>query len=242
MSGTSFTSESSSSTYTTQITENKTYIPDADYKVTFNLDGGTGVSNTTYRAGVGLTLGTPTKSGQFEFLGWTGEGITTPTKNVTIPANAVGDKSYKANWQEYYIVKWNNTADYGNYIGEDALICYPIDSTDPSKISRDYNKVYGKRIRYTAPDGTTRYANPYAVNSGIKIKKGSSLIFEMYDDWTEDAEINVTGLVPRSGHGCKDPNCTLFCVACDYSTNIKLIFPSSGSQPPYLWSITASSF
>ena len=152
-------------------------------------------------------MGTPTKSGQFEFLGWTGEGITTPTKNVTIPANAVGDKSYKANWQEYYIVKWDIAlcakslacnydggyySRYVEYIGESSLVSYPYDTTDSSKASYDSIRGY-KRIRYTDQKGSTKYANPFdSCGSGIKIKKGSAFILEMYaGSWGADSGVSI---------------------------------------------------
>ncbi len=152
-------------------------------------------------------MGTPTKSGQFEFTGWTGEGITTPTKNVTIPATAVGDKSYKANWQEYYIVKWDAAlcskslglyVDGGyyshnvGYIGESSLVSYPYDTTDKSKASHAPSSG-NKRIRYTDQKGSTKYANPFnPCGSGIKIKKGSAFILEMYaGTWGADSGVAI---------------------------------------------------
>ena len=134
-------------------------------------------------------MGTPTKSGQFEFLGWTGEGITTPTKNVTIPANAVGDKSYKANWQEYYTITWmNNDPTNSSYIGNaTTLKCYPIDVSSVNDASRDPSSHGLKRIKYISPDGNICFANP-GVNSVISIKAGSALIFQMYSGFsTNDA-------------------------------------------------------
>ena len=253
MSGTSFTSESSDPTYTTQITENKTYIPDVDYKVTFDLDGGTGVSNTTYRAGVGLTLGTPTKSGQFEFLGWTGEGITTPTKNVTIPANAVGDKSYKANWQEYYIVKWDAALcapslgfyyDGGyysrnvGYIGESSLVSYPYDTTDKSKASHGTNSG-AKRIRYTDQKGSTKYANPFnPCGSGIKIIKGSAFILEMYaGTWGADSSIAICDPSNSVINSASDSSGVLLSSSFVPTSNIKikLRYDNMTSQNTYHW-------
>lgn len=51
---------------------------------------------TTGTAGL-ITLKNPTKTG-YTFQGWTGEGITTPSKNVTIPVGSSGNKTYTAVW------------------------------------------------------------------------------------------------------------------------------------------------
>lgn len=63
------------------------------------LDGGTlsKDSVTSYHSQEEITLPTPTKEG-YDFAGWTGEGITTPNKNVTIPTGTTGPRSYIANW------------------------------------------------------------------------------------------------------------------------------------------------
>lgn len=44
-----------------------------------------------------ITLTDPTRWG-FIFNGWTGNGVTTPTKNVTIDQGSFGDKAFKANY------------------------------------------------------------------------------------------------------------------------------------------------
>lgn len=69
------------------------------YPLTYNLDGGTlsKDSVTSYHSQEEITLPTPTKEG-YDFAGWTGEGITTPNKNVTIPTGTTGPRSYIANW------------------------------------------------------------------------------------------------------------------------------------------------
>lgn len=53
---------------------------------------------TTYDVETEVTLSEPTRLG-YEFLGWTGEGIETPTKRVTIPQGSTGNKTYTTNWQ-----------------------------------------------------------------------------------------------------------------------------------------------
>ena len=53
-------------------------------------------NGTTGTAGL-ITLKNPTKTG-YTFQGWVGEGITTPSKNVTIPVGSSGNKTYTAVW------------------------------------------------------------------------------------------------------------------------------------------------
>ncbi len=48
-----------------------------------------------------IALLTPVKQGS-EFLGWTGNGISTPTQNVVIPSGTKGKLTYTANWKLIY--------------------------------------------------------------------------------------------------------------------------------------------
>ena len=73
-----------------------------EYQITYNLDGGTqSASNPnpikyTVESDT-ITLSAPTRSG-YTFLGWTYEGQTAPSKNVTIPTGSIGDKTFTAHW------------------------------------------------------------------------------------------------------------------------------------------------
>ena len=80
------------------VTITGTFNPIA-YKITYNLDGGTNstANPSTYTVEDAVTLTAPTKSG-YTFLGWTYEGQTTPSKDVTIPTGSTGDKTFTANW------------------------------------------------------------------------------------------------------------------------------------------------
>ena len=77
-----------------------------EYTIITLLEGGNAGSSQVYFYTVEqtVTLPTPTRTG-YTFLGWTGEGITTPQPNVTIPKGSTGNKAYTANWQviEYTI-------------------------------------------------------------------------------------------------------------------------------------------
>lgn len=75
------------------------------YSITYNLDGGTASTVSNYTVESNITLPIPTRTG-YTFTGWTGTGLNTPTKNVTI-SNSVGNRNYTANWSKnYYTVNY----------------------------------------------------------------------------------------------------------------------------------------
>ena len=89
------------------------------YSITYDLAGGTlSTSNPdTYTIETPtFTLVNPSKNG-YVFSGWTGTGIDTPQKNVTIPQGSTGDRTYIANWAENIVnitvnrndTEWSNS-------------------------------------------------------------------------------------------------------------------------------------
>ena len=70
------------------------------YSISYDLQGGADNNPTTYytyeSATISLTV--PTRTGYY-FLGWTGSNGSEPQREVTIPTNSTGDKSYIANWR-----------------------------------------------------------------------------------------------------------------------------------------------
>ena len=89
-------------------TGDKTYIENwelTEYTITMDLNGGSGQEKVIYTiTDEDFELPTPTRNG-YEFVGWTGEGITTPQTRVKIPKGSTGNKAYTANWKviEYTI-------------------------------------------------------------------------------------------------------------------------------------------
>ncbi len=82
------------------------YLTTGDYKIFYNGIDDDATTLDTYTGAVSsfldekVTLKTPTKDG-YTFSGWTGTsitGLTTPTKEVTIAANAAGNRIYTAHW------------------------------------------------------------------------------------------------------------------------------------------------
>ncbi len=102
-------------------TGNKTYRANWEqtkYPITYNLNGGGGLSNDYYTYFAAKTLGTPSRT-DYKFTGWTGSNGSTPQTTVTIPAGSEGGKSYTANWADADDVVWltsvlynNNTVEY----------------------------------------------------------------------------------------------------------------------------------
>ena len=89
-------------------TGDKKYIENwelTEYNITMDLNGGSGQEKVVYTmTDEDFELPTPTRNG-YEFVGWTGEGITTPQTSVKIPKGSTGNKAYTANWKviEYTI-------------------------------------------------------------------------------------------------------------------------------------------
>ena len=75
----------------------------AEYTITMDLNGGSGQEKVVYTiTDEDFELPTPTRNG-YEFVGWTGERITTPQTSVKIPKGSTGNKAYTANWQEQLV-------------------------------------------------------------------------------------------------------------------------------------------
>ena len=97
-SGTSYT-DGQTITVTSDMTLYAQWTPH-NYSITYNLDGGTNASNNpaTYTFfSDNITLAEPTRLG-YTFDGWTYEGQTVPTKDVTIAHGSHDDKTFTAHW------------------------------------------------------------------------------------------------------------------------------------------------
>ena len=91
-----------------------------EYTIITLLEGGNAGSSGVYYYTVEqtVTLPTPTRTG-YTFLGWTGEGITTPQPNVTIPKGSTGDKRYIENWE---LTEYNITMDLNGGSGQEKVV------------------------------------------------------------------------------------------------------------------------
>jgi len=100
-----------------------------NYTINYTLNGGSlsGSNPNKYTIDTNsFTLNNPTKSG-YEFLGWTGTGYDTPTKNVTITKGNTGNLTFTANWSVInYTITYNLDGGY-------------LSSSNPNKYTIDTN-------------------------------------------------------------------------------------------------------
>lgn len=90
-----------------------------NYSITYDLQGGSvsppnPISYNFNNNSFGTILTNPTKAGCF-FAGWTGTGLTSPTRFVKIEKGSTGDRYYTAVWQVTYTIRhWKENLD-GSY-------------------------------------------------------------------------------------------------------------------------------
>ena len=133
-----------------------------EYTIITLLEGGNAGSSEVYFYTVEqtVTLPTPTRTG-YTFLGWTGEGITTPQPNVTIPKGSTGDKTYIENWK---LTEYNITMDLNGGSGQEKMV-YTITDEDfelPTPTRNGYEFVGWTGERITTP------------RTSVRIPKGST--------------------------------------------------------------------
>ena len=133
-----------------------------EYTIITLLEGGNAGTSEVYFYTVEqtVTLPTPTRTG-YTFLGWTGEGITTPQPNVTIPKGSTGDKTYIENW---ILTGYTITMDLNGGSGQEKVI-YTITDEDfelPTPTRNGY-----EFVGWTGEDITTPQTR-------VKIPKGST--------------------------------------------------------------------
>lgn len=115
-------------------TGDKTYTAHwtaTEYDITYVLNGGTNAQSNPAKYTIEsatITLDDPSKT-NYDFLGWTGEGTTTPTKGVQIPNGSTGAKTYTANWK-----------------GQPLAVSFDVDYTggqNPESVTVYYGETYG---------------------------------------------------------------------------------------------------
>lgn len=152
-----------------------------NYKITYDLDGGT-LNNgiTSYTIEDTITLPQPSKKG-YEFIGWTNDSIKTPTKTITIK-NETGDKFYKANYQiKSYQINYASD-NYGKITGTTKET--KKYKENPSGTTHETFDEY-KILKWAADKDVT-------LKDGTTIKKGAPLTEEQIKNVLVDDDITFT--------------------------------------------------
>ena len=163
-------------------TGDKKYIENwelTEYNITMDLNGGSGQEKVVYTmTDEDFELPTPTRNG-YEFVGWTGEGITEPQEIIEIPQGSTGDRTYTANWQviEYTII----TLLEGGNAGSSGEYFYTVEQTVtlPTPTRTGYTF-----LGWTGEGITTPQPN-------VTIPKGSTGDKKYIENW-ELTEYNIT--------------------------------------------------
>lgn len=110
--GSNGTTAQKSVTITKGSTGNRLYTANwtpTNYSISYNLNGGSlsGQKISYNIETANFTLPQPTRSG-YTFTGWTGTGLSSATKSVTVSKGSTGNRSYTANWSANgYTVSFN---------------------------------------------------------------------------------------------------------------------------------------
>ena len=201
--GTGLSSATKSVSVAKGSTGNRSYTANwsADsYSITYNLDGGS-ISGqpTSYSIETAtFTLPTPSKTG-YSFAGWTGTGLSSATKSVSVAKGSTGNRSYTATWTPVnYSITYN--LDGGSLSGQKTSYTIETDTftlPTPSKTGYTFNG-------WTGSNGST-------AQKTVSIAKGSTGNKTYTASWTVnnyvlDLNGNLDGSEPGniSGYGTAD--------------------------------------
>lgn len=183
-----------------------------EYSISYSLDGGTNNADnpSSYNAeDSAITLKYPVKEG-YNFLGWSGTGLTDITKDVMIESGSIGDKTYTAHWEKVsYTITYhlnggtNSQANPLTFTIDDLpLTLQPPTSSELEfwgwYTSEDFN-AETKISQITAAENITLYARFYHKNdNGIVYRlNGDEFTVEKY----EGTETEV--VIPDTYSGAK---------------------------------------
>ncbi len=156
----------------TSITIEAIWAPEP-YTITYNLNGGSSVSNpTTYDVETEtFTLINPTRTG-YNFAGWTGSNGTTAQTSVSVAKGSNGNKTFTANWTavNYSISYTMNGGACSSYTNS-----YTIETNNFSLCTPTRNGY--TFAGWTGSNGTTR-------QTSVSIPKGSTGNKSYTANWT----------------------------------------------------------
>lgn len=83
---------------TSDMTINATWTIET-YTITYNYNGGEANNTSTYTVeSDDIVVINPTREG-YEFVGWTGTELSSPTNSLVIPKGSISNRTYEANWE-----------------------------------------------------------------------------------------------------------------------------------------------
>ena len=164
--------------------------PAVFYMISYELDGGIDGGNPiSYTENDEFTLTIPVRPG-YTFIGWTGNGITSPTVEVKVSKGTKGDLSFTAHWEEKdeeAASNGLNTEFFGKDDGLTPAENTPVSTTDLRGLRGE--GMYVMKTVYTdiAIDGTMDAAYTYGVhfksdipNDKAAYEKGHKASFDVY--------------------------------------------------------------
>ena len=159
------------------------------YNITYNLNGGTGATNTTYNVTTAtITLPTPTRTG-YTFNGWYFESDFSGTRQTKITQGTTGHKIYYAKWTaNTYTITWN--ANGGTVTPATSTYTYDGAVVEMPRPTRDGYTFNGW---YTAANGGTQ------INNVGKDNKPTSNV-TYYAHWTENLNDVIIAYVCGDTH------------------------------------------
>ena len=143
-----------------KLTQDTTLVAKWDivqYSVIYELNGGTNAASNpvSYNYNDAFTLADPERTG-YTFLGWTYEGQTEPTKNVTLVVGTTGDLVYTANWQaDTYTVTFDANGGTVSTTSKDVTFDTNVTLPTPERTGYTFGGWFVDTKEYTTGTWTT---------------------------------------------------------------------------------------
>ena len=214
--GTGLSSATKTVTISNGSTGNRSYTANwtpTNYSISYNLNGGSisGQKNSYNIESNNFTLPTPTRNG-YTFTGWTGTGLSSATKTVTISKGNIGNKTYTANWSVInYSISYN--ANGGSISGQ--RTSYNIESASFNLVTPSRNGYSFKGWTGTGLSGATRT---------VTVAKGSTGNRSYTANWVDDIRPTIHGAWITSG-----PTYEVRSSGYGYRVNIQVSCSDAGS-------------
>ena len=164
--------------------------PLTSYPIHYILNGGTNPGNpSTYTRNDSIYLKNPTKRA-YEFLGWSGTGISGLSKNVIIPQNSTGERTYTANWG---LVSYTVYFDANGGVGK----MDPISAISSAEFKLPNNTF--TKARYSFAGWSDGNGNTYRDGEVVKDILVSKNYVTLKAIWVDDPNTNIKVTVSPNG-------------------------------------------